>query len=471
MTGLHDDNKATEATGADNGPRRRMRGITGRIIKALGLFGSVEVIRMACSVVRIKLMALWGGVAGVGLIGLYSVALDMLTQLADAGLRTSAVKEISSAHGAGETSRRVWLVRRLAVRIAIAVSLLTVLAAPILSRITFGNVSHSTGFALLGAGVFLMAMVMLESAVMQGRGMLGNIARATLYSAPVALGLSAVMIYYWREQSAVPVLLTYCGVTFAAYYMLRARVPKPETYADFRPLKLMRDGRPILLLGMAVMLTGVSSWLASYIVMTYVNHRGGLVAVGYYQTGFTVSIHYVGMVFTALGVEYFPRLSAAASGGMRRLRMMMNHQIRVVIWIVMPLALLMTLLAPWVVDILYSKDFSASVPLIRLAMPGVVLRAVSFCMGYVILARGDGRLYMVTELTSCLLCVVLNITGYALWGLAGVGVSFTMWYLFYTMIVAVALWRRYGIVLDRVTALSAVAMTVVTAAVAAAVSV
>ena len=229
----------------------------------------------------------------------------------------------------------------------------------------------------------------------------------------------------------------------------------------------MRDGRPIVLLGLAVMLTGVSSWLASYIVMSYVNHRGGLVGMGYYQTGFTVAIHYVGMVFTALGVEYFPRLSAAASGGMKRLRLMMNHQIRVVIWIVTPLALLMTLLAPWVVDILYSKDFSASVPLIRLAMPGLVLRAVSFCMGYVILSRGDGRLFMVTELMSCLLCVALNITGYAVWGLAGVGVSFCLWYLLYTVILTVALWLRYGIVPDRVTALTAVALTAVTAVVAA----
>lgn len=467
MTELRDGQKDMAATGAGNGSRRRLRGITGRIIKALGLFGSVEVIRMACSVVRIKLMALWGGVAGVGLIGLYSVALDMLTQLANAGLRTSAVKEISSAHGAEETSRRVWLVRRLAVRIALAVSLLTVIASPLLSWITFGNISHSMGFAMLGAGVFMMAMVYIESAVMQGRGLLGNIARATLYSAPVALVLSAVMIYYWRSESAIPVLLTYCAVTFAAYYLLRARVPEPESFPGPRPLSLMRDGRPIVLLGLAVMLTGVSSWLASYIVMSYVNHRGGLVGMGYYQTGFTVAIHYVGMVFTALGVEYFPRLSAAASGGMKRLRLMMNHQIRVVIWIVTPLALIMTVLAPWVVDILYSKDFSASVPLIRLAMPGLVLRAVSFCMGYVILSRGDGRLFMVTELMSCLLCVALNITGYAVWGLAGVGVSFCLWYLLYTVILTVALWLRYGIVPDRITALTAVVLTAVTAVVVA----
>lgn len=167
--------------------------------------------------------------------------------------------------------------------------------------------------------------------------------------------------------------------------------------------------------------------------------------MGLYQSGFTLSVRYAGIVFTALGMEYYPRISAACRGGMRGVTVMMRHQAGITLLIVAPLAALMVVLAPWIVRLLYSAEFEEVVPFVRLAAPGLVLRGVSWCMAFVLIAGGRGRLYLFTELTSCAVCLCLTSIAYTLGGIRAVGVSFTLWYLIYAVTVGVVLKMKCGI--------------------------
>ena len=47
-------------------------------MKAMGIFGGVQMIGIICSIVRTKLVAMWIGPVGMGLFGLFNQALDML---------------------------------------------------------------------------------------------------------------------------------------------------------------------------------------------------------------------------------------------------------------------------------------------------------------------------------------------------------------------------------------------------------
>lgn len=165
--------------------------------------------------------------------------------------------------------------------------------------------------------------------------------------------------------------------------------------------------------------------------------------MGYYQSGFTLSVRYAGIVFTALGMEYFPRISSVVQSGGRRLAVMLCHQIRVALCVVGLLASCMVLFAPWIVRLLYSGDFIAVVPMVVFASPGLVLRGVSWCMAFVIIAKGEGKVYLFTELASGILCLVLSIGGYAMFGLPGAGVAFSLWYMLYAIMVWCVIRRRY----------------------------
>ena len=59
-------------------------------MKAMGIFGGVQVIGILCSIVRSKLVAIWIGPVGVGLFGIFNQALEMLNTATNLGVRQSS---------------------------------------------------------------------------------------------------------------------------------------------------------------------------------------------------------------------------------------------------------------------------------------------------------------------------------------------------------------------------------------------
>jgi PST family polysaccharide transporter len=101
------------------------------------------------------------------------------------------------------------------------------------------------------------------------------------------------------------------------------------------------------------------------------------------------------------------------------------------------------------VRILYSSEFLVMLPFISIAVIGVALRAFSWCVALVIVAKGDGTVYIVTETVSAFLGLALNVLMYGAWGFVGLGVSYMVWYAAYILICWLVYSRRYGMTLNR----------------------
>lgn len=140
---------------------------TGRILKVLGIFSGVQGMQMLCSIVRIKLVAMWIGAAGIGLFGIFNSAMEMISTLSQLGLRTSAVRAIAGTprHNVHAV---VLAVRRWAWLLGLAGALVTLALAVPLSRFSFGDSDHAWGFALLSVTILLSALSAAEGAVFQG---------------------------------------------------------------------------------------------------------------------------------------------------------------------------------------------------------------------------------------------------------------------------------------------------------------
>ena len=75
------------------------------IVKAISLFGGTQVFSILCSIVKTKLIAIWLGAGGVGIIGLYSNTIDMISALTGLGLGGSSVRSISREYQSGDADR------------------------------------------------------------------------------------------------------------------------------------------------------------------------------------------------------------------------------------------------------------------------------------------------------------------------------------------------------------------------------
>ena len=417
-------------------------------MKAMGLFGGVQVMGILCSIIRTKLVAMWIGPVGIGLFGLFNNALEMISTGTNLGIRSSSVRDISQAMGSHDSSlvaRMVTVVRKWSMWLGLAGALITLSLAPLLSRITFGDDQHIWGFVALSVAVLLGALTNGEYAVLQGTARLKRLASVTLWGTICGLAVSIPLFYLLRERSILPSIIAYAAALAIFAWVFRNR--------DYPAVQVSRRdtfdmGKGFVRLGIFMTLGNFATILASYAFNAWLNVNAGTEQVGFYQAGYTLINKYTGLILTALGMEYYPRLSQVADSRLR-LRAFVSQEINVAIAIMAPVVALFILLREVVVWILYTPDFNVILTFVSWGMIGTVLRTVSWCLAFTILAKGDGKTYLWTEAASAVINLLLNIVFYRWWGLTGLGIAFLVSYLLYTLIVAVVYFKQYRLTVTR----------------------
>lgn len=422
------------------GQMSRHSNLTARVVKTLSIFGSLEVITMACAIVRTKLVAIWIGTAGVGIISLYNTTLEMLKTIMQLNLRQSAVREIAAA----DPSQRQLLcsaTRRCGLYIGLISAIVVAALAPLLSRLTFDTTDYTWGFAVLSTTMFAAAVASAKSAILQALGLLRALARASLWAALLSTAAAVPLFYFFRFDAIVPVLLVFPFSTMLFTLVQRDGIDHSVRHV---PAELRHTMLGILKLGGWLTLAIGVTLVADYALRIYINARSGLGAVGTFQAGYTIINSYIGIFFTAISMEYFPRLSATIKR--RRLTdVIVGHEITVVSWLLLPVVIIFITADRLILSILYSADFEAVLPYMNVAIVATLLRGSSWCMAYMIMAKGDGRAYVATEIASAAVMLGAAIPLYNALGFEGLGIAYLVQYVFYTAICGAVCRRRYGL--------------------------
>lgn len=398
---------------------RTPSGLSRGVIKAMSLFGSLQVLTILCSIIRVKFTALWIGATGVGLFAIFNSAFTLISTLTQLNLRSTSVREIAATRPELRSAISA-TVRRLGWMLGLAGAVVMLAASPIFSLRTFGGLSHTTLFAALAIAVLFTSAAAAEQGVMQGHGDLRRLARATLWANIAGLAASLPLIYLLGEQGVIPSIIAYALAAYCATRILRRRPATPGS----RPTAL-REGFPMLRLGLLMTLAAAFTELLAYLLIAWINTRGDTAEVGIFQAGYTMVNRYVGMVFTAIGMEFYPRLATVVAS-QRRQQVFVSHEMIMLLIVLVPLTICFIPFVGLAVRLLYSTQFLDAVPYVILALPGMVARIGVWCQSMVILARGDGRLYIITEALSDLLTLAIALVCYSHWGIPGLGWGFTL---------------------------------------------
>jgi PST family polysaccharide transporter len=106
-------------------------------------------------------------------------------------------------------------------------------------------------------------------------------------------------------------------------------------------------------------------------------------------------------------------------------------------------------LAPWIIQLLYTGQFADAVIVLRWQVLGDVLKVASWPLGFVILAAGDGRTFMLFESLSIAVFAGLTWLGLPLLGLEATGIAFFGMYAVCLPLAFVLARRRTGFAWQR----------------------
>lgn len=404
------------------------------ILKSSSIIGGAQVISMVIGLVRTKLIAILIGPEGIGLIAIYQAIIGIASSISGLGIQTSGVRDIAKLHSQGnnlEISNVVHTLRRVCWISGIAGTLLIIALSSTLSWQSFESYEHTNAFIGLAIIVLLTNITGGQTAIIQGTRRMSELAQISILS---AIGTTIVVACIYSVigiAGIVPALVSTAVVSLFISTVFAGRIPvygiKPSWKESFARSK------PLIHLGLAMVVSSVFTGLTTWGIQVLVSRQFGLNALGVYSAAFSLSGLFVQFVLVAMGSDFYPRLVGHSHNNQEMARLI-NEQTEVGVLLALPGLIGTLALAPWLISIFYTPEFSAASDLLKWFVLGCMGRVVSWPLGYSLLAKGQGVLFAFSEAGFNLLHLLLVWVGSNTFGLTGVAVAFAVLYACYTLL-------------------------------------
>jgi antigen flippase len=400
-----------------------------QILRSTGILGSAQLIIILVGIVRVKVLAVLLGATGVGIAGLYQTTIDFIRAATGFGIGYSGVRDIAaSVESKDETkvATTIFVLRRWVWATGLLGMLVTIAFSRPLSKMAFGDTTHATSIQILSVTLLLSAIASGQSALLQGFRKIGDMAKANVIGVIIGL-LGSVLIYYrWGLKGIVPALLLTYVLTLVINWVYSKKVKVRSI--QLTHIETFNKGKAMAGLGFFMTLTGLAGTGTMYLVRSYVVQQGGLASVGHFVAAWSISTMYISAIFGAMGADFFPRLSAIQNNPVAVTKMV-NEQTEIAVLITAPIIIGMISFIDLVVRIFYSKDFGPTASILDWQLAGDFFKVLCWPIGFIMLAKGKGKLFIATEMFWNLLFCTGVYFGWDLIGVEVTGIAFLIAYL------------------------------------------
>jgi PST family polysaccharide transporter len=413
------------------------------IFKSTFLFGGSQVIVLLTSLIRNKFAAIFLGAAGLGLNGIFVSTLNLIKAFTTFGINESAVKDIAKANGSGDKEKvvNIYSVYRFWVFLTGLFGIIVLLFfAPYISFFAFKNEEKAFDFQLLSLTIFFVALSAGINTYLRGIQKIQTLSVSNAIGAIIGLFFTIPLYYYFGINGIVPSLILTSLVFFiiSVYNKIRFKIVSNEL-----PLKeLITSGGPMLKLGISLSTVTILASAVNFVLNTYILKVGGLHDVGLFGIGNSIIDAFVGIVFTSIAADFFPRLSSMIEDE-EAWKKLINEQLELALLLLTLGLVVMVNTAPFLVRLLLSEDLLESTKFIYAAILYVPFKVVVWVSGFLLVAKGDNRLFVIIETIGSILLLLVSVSFYQLLGLPGLGYALVFYFVFYFIFIYFLMKRRY----------------------------
>jgi len=414
-----------------------------QIFKATSVFGGVQIFSIIINLFKSKIIALFLGPEGMGIYSLLQNPITLISQITGLGISTSGIRDIAKANTDSnevELSKTIVTVKRWT-RITGCIGLLfTLVFAEYISYWTFGDAKYTTDFRVLSIVLLVTSLSNENDVILRGTRRIKDIAKAGVLSSLLSLLISFPLYYFLGLKGIVPVII-FAAVflcLFNRFYahkvqIVKCKLSNKETFIR---------GKGMAALGIMIVLSTVIETLTMYVTNSFIRSYGTIADVGLFQAGMQITNVSIGLVYTAMAGDYYPRLSSICENRTDTIQLV-NQQAEIATLISTPILLCMMTFTPLLIRIFLSSDFIPVSNLIHWILFAAVFRASTWTLNYVVLARGDTRLYFILVLFVNLMLFVFYNVGYRYFGLEGLGLGYLLMVLINALAIYNVIKRKY----------------------------
>lgn len=401
--------------------------------KGIAIFGSLQVFKILLSILTTKVSAIFLGPSGNGIYGLITSTLSTTEAFASCGLGTSAVKDISQANAKNDQLKIAKTIRTLNSLVWITGligTLIIILLSSKLSILSFGNKNFTNWFIILSITILFNQLTSGQGAILTGLQRYKLIARQRITAGSISAFISIILYYLLGINGICPViLLTALCNLITSYICVKAlKITKVKCNTK----DTLRNGIPMLKMGISIGLSYALTCLSGFIIRAYISNLSDIATVGLFTASFSLINTYLGLVFTSIESDFYPRLSSCINNSINYKNTMI-YEMELLVYLLTPLISILIVFSQPVLAIFYSTKFYAAKNIICWSALSMLLKVPGWSMSIGVISHGNTNLYLKTQLAYITYQLGFNIIGFKYWGLTGLGISFSASQLLYSL--------------------------------------
>lgn len=413
-----------------------------QIAKSSGLVAVVSIIQMIFGLLRNKAIAVLLGAKGFGMYGMYQVFIETAISFSSLGLDKSGVRQIAKNNDEKVLrDKTIHIFKKSLVFISLLVAALCALLAKHISLSLFGSTDYTIGVLIACVTVFMRSVSQGQISILNGLRDLRSLALAQIIAAIIG-SLSSVLLIYYLGVDGLALSFFSFGLTvvlFSSYFVSKKEIQKIQV----TNLEFTQELKALLKLGLGFSIAGIIASLFTYFSRIYINYRFDLETVGIYQACWLISNMYIGIILTAMSVDFMPRLMKKISDQIA-VRKMVNEQMEFGTLLAGFGVVIILLFSEIILTLLYSADFVKGESIIRWQVLGVSLRVLGFPLAHSVMAYNKPFLYVIIQGVFAIMEFLLLILFTQIYGYLGLGISYFVGYLFFMVLWYICTRRIFG---------------------------
>lgn len=400
------------------------------IVRATAMLSGSSFITIAVGLVSAKTLAILLHPNGYGYYGLIQSVVAVVSLVTGMGIATGMVRQ-----GAGAASSKdeeaVSVLRNGAWALfgvlgGISLLILTLFRGP-LSRL--GGLNEPIVMPIVGVIVLFTVANNIQTGILNTYHRVAVLATYAIVNAVVCACITVSVVLVWRSRGIIIAVL---GGAIASWtisaIMLRRHVGRPVM--KFFRQETLHAAWLLLQFGGTFTLSTLVGTGVQLALPIVVFHLLSTDSVGYYKAASAIAVGYLGFIVTAMGQDYFPRVSAARDNP-KALIQLINEQHRLVMLLAVPVILGTLALVPYLIPLVYSHKFAPAVEILEWQLIGDLFKFSSWTMSFAILARCKSSIYFLTESIGGATTLATTWIGVRLFGLPGLGIASLVMFIIY----------------------------------------
>ena len=415
-----------------------------QILKSTSIIGSSAIFVMFMAMIRIKFISITVGVIGIGLMANLNALLTAFSTISGMGIHQRSVREISIDYSSNNEilfQRRAYVLSALSFILGLLGLSLSLFFSENLSTWVFGDKSHKFDIQITSIAIVFVLLSNAFTSIIQGTRKISYLAYANIFGSLLGTLIALFCFVIYGLGGIVWALLS-ISIAQALSTGYFVRKIKLRTYIlcrldDFKiAWNLLRDGGPL-------MLSSLTTSVTTLIIMALITRELGMSLVGLYSAAFSLSVFFVGFVLTSMGSDYYPRLSSKINKK-KEMNQIVNEQTEVGLHLTITGMLICYTTAPFLIEIFYSKEFLLASELLQWFVLGCFGRVISWPLGFIILALGKSKLFLLSELSINILHLSLVWLALNYFSIEETAIAFFITYIVYTIFMLFTSYQLIG---------------------------